>query len=35
MASAQRVQKAHIAADILKPDAVDMGTLLDTAVLGG
>jgi NitT/TauT family transport system substrate-binding protein len=35
LASAQRVQKAHIAAEILKPNAVDMGTLLDTAVLGG
>ena len=35
MASAQRVQKAHVAANILKPDAVDMSVLLDTRVLGG
>jgi NitT/TauT family transport system substrate-binding protein len=35
MASAARVQKAHIAANILKPGAVDLKTLMDTAVLGG
>jgi NitT/TauT family transport system substrate-binding protein len=35
MASAQRVQNAHISANILKQGAVDMSALLDTAVLGG
>jgi NitT/TauT family transport system substrate-binding protein len=35
LASAQRVQKAHIAAEILKPGSVDLSTLLDTAALGG
>ena len=35
MASADRVRKAHIAANILKPGAVDLSTLMDTAVLGG
>ena len=35
LASAERVQKAHVSANILKQGAVDMSTLLDTAVLGG
>jgi len=35
MASADRVRKAHIAANILGPGAVDLSTLVDTAVLGG
>lgn len=35
MASADRVRKAHLAAKILKPGAVDLSTLMDTAVLGG
>lgn len=35
MASAQRVQNAHITANILKPGAVELSALLDTAVLGG
>jgi len=35
MASADRVRKAHLAANILKPGAVDLSTLMDTAVLGG
>ncbi len=35
IASAERVEKAHISANILKAGAVDMSTLLDTAVVGG
>jgi NitT/TauT family transport system substrate-binding protein len=35
VASAERVQRAHISADILKQGAVDLSILLDTAVLGG
>jgi NitT/TauT family transport system substrate-binding protein len=34
MASVERVQKAHIAANILTPGAVDLSVLMDTAVLG-
>ncbi len=34
MASAERVRKAHIAAKILTPGAVDLSILMDTSVLG-
>ncbi|MGH6947332.1 MAG: ABC transporter substrate-binding protein [Kiloniellales bacterium] len=33
--AAERVMMAHQAAEILQPGAVDLGVLLDTAVLGG
>jgi NitT/TauT family transport system substrate-binding protein len=35
VASVQRVERAHISANILKQGSVDMSALLDTAALGG